>query len=230
MLKLLGKVGRLHGADTALCEVGCGGNKKSLVKKYGTCILRVMNKTTKSDVIDKGYNRKKRGTISNKKAMAAKRAAEDLELLRVKKQMEGWDKEILDLTDKIEKDKERLRALKKKAGYSLEEDSAKGGNGKDVTMLRDMWQIYRQAGGVARLKQVMKDDKEFRAMVKEMLKVEAMVSTRKRMEESQAGQVVFVILKGLQTEQDVIAEHGGITPEVKRAIAMVDPSGGEYHE
>lgn len=186
-----------------------------------------MKKQTKSEVIEKGYNRSKKGGMSKKAVEAARRAAEEVEILRFAKEKEGWDKEIVELTEKIEKDREKLRGLKKKAGYA-EDEGPTNGDGKEIsTMLRDMWQIYRMSGGMARLKEVMKDPKEFRAMAREMLKVEATVSTRKRMEESQAGQVVYVILKGLQQETDVML--GSATPEVKRAIAMTDPSGGEYH-
>lgn len=181
-----------------------------------------MNRKTKSDGIEKNYNRRKKGVLPKSKFEAARKAAEEIEILRFAKEKEGWDKEILSLSDQIQKLTKKMIALKKKAGYPPEDD-IKTGNGKDVTMLRDMWQIYRMSGGMARLQEVMKDPKEFRSMAKEMLRVEAMVSTKKK-EESQAGQVVYVVLKGLQPEPVF-----DVAPEVKQVTAMLDPSGRNFN-
>jgi len=177
----------------------------------------------KDHEIKDGFNRNKRG-VTEEDIRKAKRAAAQDEVRRASKQKE-LDIKIAKVSNQIQTLKDRLSVLRAEAGYEDVDEAAPAAFSASA-MLEQMWKVYRQAGGLKRLKSVMADSKEFRAMAKDMLKVEAAISKTKKDEVNQ-GQTVFVILKGLQTEQDVYKGsldlgqiRGALDPTVRPAIEV----------
>lgn len=72
-------------------------------------------------------------------------------------------------------------------------------------MINDMRWVYKQLKGRSKLKALMTGDKEFMAMVKELMKVEASILTNKlRAKDGGNGrQGFFVVLKGLEKEKPI---------------------------
>lgn len=111
--------------------------------------------------------------------------------------------------------------------------------GAAYQLLEDMRWVYQQAyegkrGGRNRLKELMKNDKEFLVMVKELMKIEsALLSAKIRKDGGEPGSGngagFFVVLKGLDTDKEIVgaAMQNGI--DVKQMGHAIDPlAHGEY--
>ena len=136
--------------------------------------------------------------------------------------MAALEKTIRDKEKKVGKKSEKKPKPKTEdLSQLLEDDKA-----FTYKMLADMRGAYSKAGGARKLSKLIKsDDKLLMAMVKELMKVEAsLLATEIRNKEAgNGGKTVFVILKGLQTEADVIKEVEGELDMVQIADA-VNPS------
>ena len=93
-------------------------------------------------------------------------------------------------------------------------------------MLQDMRWVYRMVNGREKLKKLVEgNDRQFVAMVKELLKIESSIMTAKirSKEESREGQkTVLVILKGLEEEKQYI----DVTPtdvDTRQIAQMLNP-------
>lgn len=93
-------------------------------------------------------------------------------------------------------------------------------------MLQDMRWVYRMVNGREKLKKLVEgNDRQFVAMVKELLKIESSIMTAKirSKEESREGQkTVLVILKGLEEEKKYI----DVTPtdvDTRQIAQMLNP-------
>jgi hypothetical protein len=104
-------------------------------------------------------------------------------------------------------------------------------------MLEDMRWVYKNASvdgktGRKRLQKLMESDREFMTMVKELMKIEsALLSARIRKEGDGGlggGQGFFVILKGLESDNDVLKNAGDGTIDMKQVAHVLDPSAGRY--
>lgn len=116
-----------------------------------------------------------------------------------------------DLKDKQEiiaqaKKNARLAARKKKIG----DDADFGELDSDFQMLEDMRAVYQKLGGRKKLLTfIKKNDKAYELMVKELMKLESSMKqaeiTKNKGGAGQGNGNVFVILKGLEEENKVIA-------------------------
>ena len=160
------------------------------------------------------FNRKKRGVMSRRNLLIAERAKK-VELMAVVVNRDKMEREALRIGGQIEKLQTKLLDLRTQLGYEEEGKAPPS----ETQMLKDMWQVYRMAGGVARLKQTMKDDREFRAMAKEMLKVEATVAKLKK-DDQAPNQMVYIVLKGLEEEK----KFEGVK-HMDQFVRQLDPAG-----
>jgi hypothetical protein len=71
-------------------------------------------------------------------------------------------------------------------------------------MLADMRWVYKTLDGREKLKAMMAGDKEFMAMVKELMKAEISILTNKAKAGGSGRQGFFVILKGLEEEKPIV--------------------------
>jgi hypothetical protein len=172
----------------------------------------------KDSFLGDNFNRKKTGL--SKEALAAARAASK-EVTSIEKR--NLDEKIQRCDAQIQKLRDKRATLMAQAGY-LEEENLEASPSK---MLDHMWKVFRIAGGLKRLQQVMKDDKEFRTMAKEMLKVEGTISRNKQQGTGQT--TVFVVLKGLEEPPVPIGKEGSLIDleQVKRSL---DPEAMPYEE
>ena len=97
-------------------------------------------------------------------------------------------------------------------------------------MLEDMRYVYRSVNGREKLKKLMKEDKQFVFMVKELMKIEAaLLSAKIRAKEdpgAPANQMVFVVLKGLADEVKLQEQMGDV--DMKQITGALNPDGGTY--
>jgi HD-GYP domain-containing protein (c-di-GMP phosphodiesterase class II) len=155
---------------------------------------------------------------------------------------------IRELQKKI-KDIAAVAAAKKKASEEKAEKNSKKNlenddeldpvlEGKEAyKMMKDMRSVYKSAGGKTKLLGLIKgDDKLLIAMIKELMKYEtSLMATEIRNKENNVGgnTATFVILKGLQTAEDVmvVKEEGPI--DMKQVRDAINPSAEkkiEYEE
>lgn len=158
-----------------------------------------MSKRTKDAVITENFNPEKRGALG----------------------IRELKKRIASLADKV-KVEGAIENSEKNSKKNIEIED------KDSThqMLLDMRSVYKTVGGKAKLLKLIKDDdKLLMAMVKELLKIESsLLAAEIRNKDNNSGngnQVTFVILKGLQTEEDVIKSN---TIDLEQITDAVNPS------
>jgi len=163
----------------------------------------------KDSFLGDNFNSKKTG-LSQKALSAARAAAKEVSSIE-KKQL---DEKIQRCEVQIQKLRDKRATLMAQAGY-VEEENMEASPSK---MLDHMWKVFRLAGGLKRLEKVMKDDKEFRTMAKEMLKVEGTISRNKQQGTGQT--TVFVVLKGLEEPPVPIGEENRLIDleQVKRSL------------
>jgi hypothetical protein len=94
-------------------------------------------------------------------------------------------------------------------------DGLLDGDSLSFRILKDMREAYTSANGKTKLKTMMGNDKDFAAVVKELLKVESALLSAKMKKDGDGGPsnsaAVFVIIKGLEDEV-----------RVKKAIKLTD--------
>jgi hypothetical protein len=95
-------------------------------------------------------------------------------------------------------------------------------------MLQDMRYVYKKVGGKAKLLKLMEeDDKQFVFMVKELMKIESNLMTAKSKENDNGskGQMVFVVLKGLEDEIKLNTMMGPKDVDIKQITDALNPDG-----
>ncbi len=161
----------------------------------------------KDRVVTDGFNRKKKVEVTRKELREAK-----LEQQRILAEQRARDRQ----RDKLEKQLAKLRG----AGGKVDEEPADkevDDGAPDIDeekavksayqMLEDMRHVYRKCNGRKKLLDLMKDDKQFIFMVKELMKIEASLlgaQIRAKTDGNGKGggnQTTFVILKGLEDEK-----------------------------
>jgi len=162
----------------------------------------------KGAVVAEGFNEKKKGVPSTREI----------------------EKELQAKVDEIEK---KVALKEKRPGKNsgkksktveapLEDDKQSA-----YRMLSDMRAVWKEAGGVKKLlKLLKKDDKLMVTMLKELMKHEtSLLAAEIRSKETNPAngpQVTFVILKGLQTEDEVIKTSGII--DMEQVADAINPS------
>lgn len=144
----------------------------------------------KGKEVEDGFNTQKKGVMGSRE-LKARMAA---------------------LADEIKKKEEAKRAKNSEKNEENEvDDDTLGEIGLDrgsYKMLSDMRAVYKKAGGQKKLMELIKaDDKLLMAMLKDLMKIEgSLMAAKLRGKDNGVGatQAVFVILKGLQTEAEVV--------------------------
>lgn len=169
-------------------------------------VMRKEGRKPKDAMIVDGFNMEKKGGLSKKGIREAR-----MEKARLEREEKARRAHV----DKLESD---LAGLRKALGdaeagivpdipdmsdYDLDaemEDHDKNA----FQMLKDMREIYRKVGGKAKLQRLMKEDKAFMYMVKELIKIETSLLAAKIKAKSEGfgggQQTVFVVMKGLHDD------------------------------
>jgi hypothetical protein len=130
----------------------------------------------------------------------------------------------------LEMDEKRLAKDREKLLGKEEEDSPEEEDGSFAyQMLRDLRAAYKSGKGKSKLLTLMKDDKEFKFLIKELLKVEtAMMAAKIRRDPGQGGggdrPAVYVVLKGLECEKPLltaIAKNEAF--DIEQVMAATNP-------
>jgi hypothetical protein len=97
-------------------------------------------------------------------------------------------------------------------------------------MLLDMRAVYKKVGGKRKLTEMMKDDKQFQFMVKELMKIEtALLSAKLKAQSNKDGNVngFFVIIRGLEDDAAAIgrvaSQREGATIDLEQISHVTDP-------
>jgi len=167
----------------------------------------------KDHVIADGFNENKKGKLSKEELAAAKRAglAKGRAIIAARRAAAQGAK-----TDKagIPKD------------TPVEEDEANA----SMRMLADMRHVYKKLKGREKLEKLMKSDREFLFMIKELMKIESAQLTAKiRAKEGpeQDNRMVFVVLKGLEEEKKFL-DVTDKDVDLKQISSALNPDGSEY--
>lgn len=139
--------------------------------------------------------------------------------------------DIKDLQKKIKELAKQAGAEKKSQKNSeknIEDELDVVVEGKEAyKMMKDMRNAYNRAGGASKLiNLIKKDDKLLIAMIKELMKYEtSLMATEIRNKENNIGGNVatFVILKGLQTEDDVVIVQKDDAVDVAQVVNAINP-------
>lgn len=131
----------------------------------------------------------------------------------------------------LEMDEKRLaREREKLLGKEPEEEAPEEEDGSFAyQMLSDLRAAYKSGKGKSKLLTLMKDDKEFKFLIKELLKVEtAIMAAKIRRDPGQGGggdrPAVYVILKGLECEKPLLtAMEKDETIDVSQVMAATNP-------
>lgn len=135
--------------------------------------------------------------------------------------------------DKITELSERLRELNARVKDAQTAESQISDIAASMQMLHDMRFAYNKANGRKKLADLVKnDDKQFASMVKELIRLEVALQAKNigtRLGDGDGTQNFFVIVKGLNTEEEVSKATGGLqvgkvseSPTPKNDIASVD--------
>jgi len=94
-------------------------------------------------------------------------------------------------------------------------------------MLADLRKAYRSATGLKKLKDMMKDDKNFAYFVKELLRVETMAKLARKDSGSGGGIAAFVVIKGLEESKQLQSMMDNYEdPMIKKQVdRLMDPEG-----
>ena len=204
------------------------------------------SKTPKDAVITNNFNQLKAGGLSEKELkklikrqesgvkLAKKRWAGHQPLTNEEKLLKQKERSEEKRRQKAE-EAERMNALTDPAVPAPDVKLSAEDEKSAYQMLQDMRWVYQKVKGRDKLKRLMDDDKEFKFMVKELLKIEAaLLSAKIRAKEDPsvpANQMVFVVLKGLEDEVRVNkAMRGGDdkTVDMKQIAHALNPEGGLY--
>ena len=143
-------------------------------------------------------------------------------------------KKISDIAAQVEakKTEAEKKAEEKNSKKNIEDDTESA-----YKMLLDMRSVYKSAGGRTKLLTLIKgDDKLLMTMVRELMKIEAsLMATEIRNKEINVGgnTATFVILKGLQTDDEVmVVKKDGVVDieQVTNAINPLSEPKIEYEE
>lgn len=194
-----------------------GGIEKELALYFGMVILGTMktSRKPKDSGLGDNFNKEKSGLSKKELAKIKRQAAANAV-------MSDADRKVLDLeiekvSSQIQKLRDRRSELMAEAGY---DDEGKDEIQSSSKMFEQMWKVYRMYGGLAKLKEVMKDPREFRAMAKEMMKAEAAMLKMKN--QGVGGQTaVFVVLKGL--EEGKVKADTSVEIDVEQIQNALDP-------
>jgi hypothetical protein len=97
-------------------------------------------------------------------------------------------------------------------------------------MISDMREVFKSAGGKKMLLDLVKDDpKQFRDLIKELMRVETALMVRElNKKEAASGNVdspaVFVILKGLETPEQVVNKYNDPDVDLAQIENALNPS------
>lgn len=197
----------------------------------------------KDELLISTINKRKRGSGS-KAAQAANRAA------KAQAKVEAAQEKLRLAQEKIKAKENELKLLtsakaKKEKKADLELPSSDKDSRSAYQMLMDIRYAYRNAvgpGGAkgrARLVELMKSDADFKFIVKELLKVEMALKKAeiegagKRAGGEGGGQNFFVILKGLETEKDVMRmalDARSAAVDMKQIRHAIDPEEQSEYE
>lgn len=165
----------------------------------------------KDAAVADGFNREKKGGMGFRE---------------LKKRVEGIAEEV----------KKKEEAVGKTRKNSKKKDVDELGlDDDDYKMLADMRAVYKSLGGKAKLMKLIKsDDKNLLGMIKDLMKIEGslMAAKLKGKGDGLGGQAVFVILKGLQTEADILDPKKGAI-DLNQVSDAINPSAAakvEYEE
>lgn len=138
-------------------------------------------------------------------------------------------KKIAALADKVKvedaiEEEESGKNSEKKSKKTIEIDDKVSTH----QMLQDMRSVYKTVGGRGKLLKLIKDDdKLLMTMVKELLKIESsLLATEIRNKDTNVGggnQVTFVILKGLQNEDEVMGKKESAI-DLEQLADSINPS------
>jgi hypothetical protein len=177
----------------------------------------------KDHIIAEGFNRKKKGGLSERDLKKIERAAM-LQKQRAERALERAKAKAEEKAEEIAAEKAIVQA-----------EAGNGNEGKSAyEMLQDMRHVYKKVKGRDKLeKMINSDDRQFVFMVKELMKIEVALLTAKiRQKEDpqqQGNQTVFVVLKGLEDEKRFETESvkaGSV--DLKQISQVLNPDGTEY--
>jgi hypothetical protein len=169
----------------------------------------------KDHVITEGFNTEKKGGLTRAEIAKANRAAA---AARGRATKEANSQATFDLGLEPGKD-----GKPKNAPSENVEDAS-------TRMLNDMRHVYKKLDGRSKLEKLMKSDREFLFMIKELMKIESAQLTAKIRAKEEIGgkgdRMVFVVLKGLEDEKPIRDMIEG-PRDLKQSFVM-NPDGSEY--
>jgi hypothetical protein len=183
-------------------------------------------KKPKGSEISENFNQEKEGNLSEK----------ELARLARNEYVREWKRK-----DRLKK-KEILAGIvprETKAGNDTDSEPESYQNDLDdgkspAQMLQDMRYAYAMADGRKKLMKLIKgDDRQFVAMVKELMKIEtAILTTKIRAKADEGGkgggQTVFVILKGLEDEKKIMEIVQDKDVDMKQITQAINPDGSDF--
>ena len=172
----------------------------------------------KDRIIKEGFNKDKTNALSKKDLAKAKRQAKtDEKKTKERAKAKAEEKKV--------KDKEEAEEAEYIRQMAEGDEDAK----EIHQMLKDMRWVYKHVSGRKKLRDlVMKDDKQFVILVKELMRLESAIlaAKLKKGEEGADGQAVFVILKGLEKPPGMETD----LMDIKQLTNVTLPEGGDYEE
>jgi len=132
--------------------------------------------------------------------------------------------------DRIRKERRDLRkvesTMKKASSKAIK--AAGDVYSPDTRLLRDVRSLYHKTKGKKKLEEMFNDDKEFRFLIKELLKAElALLTTKIRMKETDpqltGNMATMVVLKGLETEANVFKSDRPEDVDVDQIGRAINP-------
>lgn len=205
----------------------------------GVCMIKTGRKE-KDALIKEGFNPDKQGVLSRSElAKARKQAKIDKAVAELERQKK--ERALERLSDQIGVLKEKVSAAAPPARPSKPEvvDATEGPDDDAKSayqMLEHLRYAYRNSKsdtgrkGKMRLVELMEKDAEFKFMIRELVKVEAslLASKIKAKEgpDSIANNMVFVVLKGLEEEKQVMKQIEGV--DMKQVTDALNPDAVKY--
>jgi hypothetical protein len=183
-------------------------------------------KPPKGSAFTENFSQEKEGNLSEEELKRiAKRARYNAWARENRRKKKELLSTIVPRETKQENDKDEVQEP-----YQNDLDDGKS----PLQMLNDMRNAYAKANGSKKLeKLIKKDDKQFVAMVKELMKIETAILTTKIRAKSEeggkgGGQTVFVILKGLEDEKKIMEIVQDKSVDMKQITQAINPDGTDF--
>jgi len=194
----------------------------------------------KDSPITDNFNQLKKGGLSQRELKHLEQVAK-VGKVKIKAEAKRGEKRLLKITEEAEALKERLGIEEIDTVSSPPPPADSKHEAEDeksaYEMLQDMRWVYKKVKGREKLRDLIEgDDKEFKFMVKELLKIEASLLTAKIRSKDDptapANQMVFVVLKGLEDEKKITSQmdKGKGAIDMKQITHAINPDGSEYEE